>query len=53
MLQNKGYVMNKEPNRARVHDRSMLKFIQKLLLIPCEIVSSQVVMERSRVKKIS
>ena len=43
--------MNKEPNSARAHNQSMLKLIQKLLLIPGEIVSSQVVMASTRRKK--
>ena len=51
LLQNKGYVMNKEPTSARAHNQSMLKLIQKLLLIPGEIVSSQVVMASTRRKK--
>ena len=43
--------MNKEPNSARVHYPSMLKLTQKLLLIPGQILSSQVVMASSRLKK--
>ena len=43
--------MNKESNSARAHNQSMLKLIQKLLLIPGEIVSSQVVMASTRRKK--
>lgn len=43
--------MNKEPNSARVSDPSMLKLIQKLLSISSEIVSSQVVMASTRLKK--
>ena len=43
--------MNKEPNSAKVPDPSMLKLIQKLLLIPGEFVSSQVVIPSTRLKK--
>ena len=43
--------MNKEPNSARVSDPSMVKLIEKLFSISSEIVSSQVVMASTRLKK--
>ena len=43
--------MNREHNSARVSDPSMLKLIQKLLFFPSEVVSSQVVMASTRLKK--